>query len=99
MELKVRDRDHRAWSFKARPRMKSTITLTAVSVLLDERKWMDIDPGDYDHMCFMVSKAMSRLLRHDQTIPRETDGAVKFDDIIEEFKKKKRFDWCFAKVN
>ena len=30
---------------------------------------------------------MIRLLRHDQTIPRETDGVVKFDDIKEEFKK------------
>ena len=35
---------------------------------------------------------MIRLLQHDQTIPRETDRALKCDDIIEEFKKKKRFD-------
>ena len=35
---------------------------------------------------------MTRLLRHDQTIARETDGAVKFDDMIEELKKKKKFD-------
>ena len=33
---------------------------------------------------------MTRLLRHDQTIARETDGAVKFDDMIEELKKKKK---------
>ena len=84
---------------KARPRMKSTITLTPVSVALHERKWMDINPGDYDHACYVVSKAMTRLLRHDQTLPRETDGAVKFDDLIEEFKKKKRSQWFFAMVN
>ena len=35
---------------------------------------------------------MIRLLQRDQTIPRETDRALKCDDIIEEFKKKKRFD-------
>ena len=33
---------------------------------------------------------MTRLLRHDQTIARETEGAVKFDDMIEELKKKKK---------
>ena len=77
---------------KARPRMKSTITLTPVTVPLRERMWMDINPGDYDHKCCVVSKAMTRLLRHDQTIPRENDGAVTFDDIIEEFQKKKSFD-------
>ena len=33
---------------------------------------------------------MTRLLRHDQNIPRETDGAVKYEDFVEEFKKKKK---------
>ena len=98
----IEDEEHGALGkpiAKARPRMKSTITLTPVSVALHERKWMDINPGDYDHACYVVSKAMTRLLRHDQTLPRETDGAVKFDGIIEEFKKKKRSQWCFAMVN
>ena len=45
----------------ARPRMESTTTLTRVSVLLRERKWVDVDPGSYDHECF-VSKPMIRLL-------------------------------------
>ena len=58
--------------------MKSAITLTPVSVLLHERKWMDISPGNYDHKCYVVSKAMTRMLRHDQTVHQETDGAVKF---------------------
>ena len=53
---------------------------------------MDINPWGCDHKCYVVSKAMTRLLRHDPTIHRETDGAVKFDDSTEEFKKKKRFD-------
>ena len=34
---------------------------------------------------------MTRLLRHDHTILREDDGAVLFDDTVEEFKKKKKF--------
>ena len=40
---------------------------------------------------------MIRLLRHDQSVSREDDGAVRFDDIMEEFKAK--FDgtsqWSF----
>ena len=58
---------------KARPQMKSTITLTPVSVPLRERKWVDVDAGSYDNECFFVSKAMIRLIRHDQNIPREIE--------------------------
>ena len=32
---------------------------------------------------------MTGLLRHDQSVPQEDDGAVRFDDVLEEFKKKK----------
>ena len=68
----------------ARTRMKSTITLTPVAVPLR------VNPGSYDHECHVISKAMIRLLRHDQNILRETDGAVKYEDILGEFNKRKR---------
>ena len=74
----MEDEDHGATGkpiAKARPGIKSTITLTPVSVPLRERKWVDVDPGSYDHECYVISKAMTRLLRHDQHILRETDGA------------------------
>ena len=35
-----------------------------------------------------MSKFTIRLLRHEETIPREGDGAVRFDDLIEKFKAK-----------
>ena len=70
--------------------MKSTITLTPVAVPLRERTWVDVNPGSYDHECHVMSKAMIRLLQHDQNIPRDTDGAVKYKDIVQEFNKKKR---------
>ena len=80
--------------------MPSTITLTPVALLLRERKWVDVIPGSYDHECYVISKAMIRLLRHDQNIPRETDGAVKYEDFVEEFneKKKQKFEGGFAMV-
>ena len=37
---------------------------------------------------FQVSKFMIRLLRHDDTVHREDDGAVRFDDLAEKFKAK-----------
>ena len=65
------------------------MTLSSVSVPLRERKWIDIIPEKYQHDCFLVLKTMTRLLRYDQSVPREDDGAVLFDDVLEEFKKKK----------
>ena len=92
----IEDEEHRALgkpTAKARPRMKSTITLTPVAVPLRERKWVDVNPGSYDHECYVISKAMISLLRHDENIPRDTDGAVKYEDIVEKINtKKKKFD-------
>ena len=74
---------------KARPRLKPAMMLTSMSIPLRERKWIDINPERFRQDCFVVSKAMMRLLRHDQSVPRQDDGAVRFDEIVEEFKKKK----------
>ena len=38
--------------------------------------------------CFAVSKFMTRSLRHDSSIHREEDGAVRFDDLIEKLKER-----------
>ena len=35
-----------------------------------------------------MSKFMIRLLRHDDTVHREDDGAVRLDDLAEKFKAK-----------
>ena len=75
---------------KARPRQKPTVMLTSVSIPVLERKWIDIETQrSHDHKCYEVSKAMTRLLRHDQSVPRGSDGAIHNSDIIEECRKKK----------
>ena len=87
----IEDEEHRASGrlvAKARPRLKPAVMLSSVSVLLRERKWIDIILEKHHHDCFLVSKAMARLLRHDQSVPREDDGAVRFDYFLEEFKAK-----------
>ena len=75
---------------KARPRRKPTVTLTSVSIIVTERKWIDIETQrSHDHKCYEVSEAITRLLRHDQSVPRGSDGAIHYSDIIEECRKKK----------
>ena len=56
---------------KARPRQKSTVTLISVSVPVLERKWIDIQTQrSHDQKCYRVSTAITRLLRHDESVPR-----------------------------
>ena len=75
-------------SRRLKPRLKPILTLTPVSTPYRERKWIDVDPGKFSQGCFQVSKFMIRLLRHDDTVPREDDGALRFDDLAGKFKAK-----------
>ena len=70
---------------KAEPQPKPHLTLSPVSILFRERKSRDINPGTYSQGCFEVSNFMIRLVRHDESVPREDDGAVRFDDLAEKF--------------
>ena len=75
---------------KARPRQKPTVTLTSVSIPFTERKWIDVETQrSHDQKCYEVSKAITRLLRHDQPVPRGSDEAIHYSDIIEECRMKK----------
>ena len=75
---------------EARPRQKPAVTLTSVSIPVPERKWIHIETQrSNDHECFEVSKAVTRLLRHDQTVSRGLHGAIQYNDIVEECRKKK----------
>ena len=75
---------------KARTRQKPTVTLTSVSIPVPERKWIDIETQrSHDHECYDVSKGITRLLRHGQSVPRGSDGAIHYSDIIDECRKKK----------
>ena len=75
---------------KTRPRQKPTVTVTSVSFPVPERKWIDTETQrSHDHKCYEVSKAVTRSLRHDQSVPRGSDGAVHYSDTIEECSMKK----------
>ena len=71
---------------KARPRLKPT--LTSISIL--KRIWTDIETQrSNDQKCFEVSKAITRLLRHHESVPRGNDRSIHHNDIVEECRRKK----------
>ena len=59
----------------------SNSTLSSVSIPHHERKWVDVEPGTFDQHFLEVSKLMIRLVRHDDSVDREEDGAVRFEDL------------------
>ena len=45
---------------------------------MNEGKWIDIEPAEPSLSAYEVSKKVINLLRHNQTVQREDDGAVQF---------------------
>ena len=45
---------------------------------MNERKWIDIEPGESSFSAYEISKKVINLLRHSQTLQREEDGAIEF---------------------
>ena len=45
---------------------------------MHERKWIDINPSEQSLKSYEVSKRVISLLRHNQTVQREEDGAIEF---------------------
>ena len=58
---------------------------------MNERKWIDIEPGVSSLSAYEVSKKVINILRHCQTVQPEVDGAVQFwrlkDSIQDQFPK------------
>ena len=62
---------------KAKPQKREPVELPS-TIPMNERKWIDIEPAESSLSSYEVSKKVSNLLRHCQTIQREDDGAVQF---------------------
>ena len=61
---------------KAKPQPReSTVTTT---IPLCERKWIDIEPSKQNLESYNLSKKVINLLRHNQKLHREEDGAIQF---------------------
>ena len=62
---------------KAKPQRREPVDLPSI-IPMNERKWIDIEPGDSSLSACEISKKVINLLRHSQTVQREDDGAVQF---------------------
>ena len=61
---------------KAKPQPRESTGMTTIP--LSERVWIDIEPSKQDLESYNLSKKVINLLRHNQTLQREEDGAIEF---------------------
>ena len=61
---------------KAKPQPREYTGTTTIP--LSERKWIDIEPSKQDLESYDLSKKVVNLLRHNQKLHREEDGAIQF---------------------
>ena len=62
---------------KAKPQRRVLVGTTA-TILMQERRWIDIEPSEQNLASYDLSKKVINLLRHNQTLQREDDGAIEF---------------------
>ena len=62
---------------KAKPQPRELVGTTAI-IPMHERRWFDIEPSEQNLASFDLSKKVINLLRHNQTLQREEDGAIEF---------------------
>ena len=63
---------------KAKPQRREPVDHSPSIIPMNERKRIDIEPGNSSLSVYEVSKKVINLLRHSQTVQREDDGAVQF---------------------
>ena len=62
---------------KAKPQPRALVGTTA-TIPIHERRWIDIEPSKQNQASYDISKKVINLLRHNQTLQREEDGAIQF---------------------
>ena len=62
---------------KAKPQKRETAELQS-TIPMNETKWIDTEPSEPSLSAYEVSKKVISLLRHNQTVQREEDGAIQF---------------------
>ena len=62
---------------KAKPQKKEPVDVPSI-IPMHERKLIDIEPSEPSLVANEVSKKVISILRHNQTVQREDDGAIQF---------------------
>ena len=63
---------------KAKAKPQPRVLAGTTTIPLCERKWIDIEPSKQDLESYDPSKKVINLLRHNQKLHREEDGAIQF---------------------
>ena len=64
---------------KAKPQPQPRVLVgTKATIPIHERRWIDIEPSEQNLASDDLSKKVINLLRHNQTLQREEDGAIEF---------------------
>ena len=66
---------------KAKAKPQPTESTGTTTIPLSERVWIDIEPSKQDLESHNLSKKVINLLRHNQKLHREQDGAIQFYNI------------------
>ena len=62
---------------KAKPQQREYVD-TPTIIPMHDSKWIDIEPSEQTLAAYDLSKKVISLLRHNQTVQREKDGAIQF---------------------
>ena len=62
---------------KAKPQKREPVDTPSI-IPVHERRWIDIEPSEQHLASYDLSKKVVNLLRHNQTLQREDDGAIEF---------------------
>ena len=62
---------------KAKPQQREPVD-TTTTIPMHERRWIDIEQSEQTLAAYDLSKKVINLLRHNQTVQREDDGAIQF---------------------
>ena len=71
---------------KAKPQRRDSFSSSTRTILVGERTWTDVEPGEYSISDYEVSKRLMHLLRHGR-IERENDGGIEFWRIKDNLQK------------
>ena len=62
---------------RAKPQKRELVDSPSI-IPMHERRWIDIEPSEQNLAAYDLSKKVISLLRHNQTVQREDDGAIEF---------------------
>ena len=63
---------------KAKPQRKEPASYSPSIIPMNEKNWIDIEPGIHSLSAYEISKKVIHLLQHSQIVQREADGEVQY---------------------